>query len=246
MVDTPTTRNRLRKQELGSNTNTWGDTKLNEVLDGIDQAMDGVLSITLTSDYTLSTVNYTVADEGKRRVLKFTGSLSSAVSVTIPSLEHEYAVMNAAGAAVTVKTFAGVGVEIPTGYQARVYCDGIDVFNGSPTVLPGSVRVAGKIRNVTAGTESTDAVNKTQMESAIALAAIPATPGTVRNSSGDTTAGYLSQKIAVTGSLVLTTLNPGANEQAQISFTLDEGQTALYAGVMALWVPLIQAAVVGL
>ena len=144
MVDTPTTRNRLRKQELGSNTNTWGDTKLNEVLDGIDQAMDGVLSIALTGDYTLSTMNYTTADEGKRRVLKFTGSLSSAASVTIPSLEHEYAVMNAAGATVTVKTFAGAGVEIPNGYQARVYCDGIDVFNGSPTVLPGNVRVAAR------------------------------------------------------------------------------------------------------
>ena len=234
MVDTPTTRNRLRKQELGTNTNTWGDTKLNEVLDGIDQAMDGVLSVALTGDYTLSTVNYTTADEGKRRVLKFSGSLTSAATVTIPSLEHEYAVVNAAGATVTVKTFAGAGVEIPTGYQARVYCDGIDVFNGSPTVLPSNVRVAGKVRNLTAGTEATDAVNKTQMETAIANAGLPSTAGTVRNSLNDTTSGYLSQKIAVAGSLVLTTLNPGGNEQSEISFTLDEGQADFNAGIFAL------------
>ena len=38
MVDTPTTRNRLRKQELGSNTNTWGDKKLNEMLTLVDIA----------------------------------------------------------------------------------------------------------------------------------------------------------------------------------------------------------------
>jgi len=234
MVDTPTTRNRLRKQELGTNTNTWGDTKLNEVLDGIDQAMDGVLAISLTGNYTLGTVNYTTADEGKRRVLKFTGSLSSAASVTIPSLEHEYAVVNAAGATVTVKTFAGTGVEIPNGYQARVYCDGIDVFNGSPTVLPGNVRVAGKVRNMTAGTESTDAVNKAQMEIAIAAAGIPASAGTVMVSLTDTTPNYLNNKITVSGSLVKSVTNPGGNEAVNIDFTFDEGQGALYAGVMSL------------
>src|ERR1700748_3010625 len=96
MVDSPTSRNRLRKQQLGTNTNTWGDTKLNEVLDAIDQSMDGVLTITLTSsaDYTLATTNYSTADEAKRRVLKLAGTLTAAVNIVVPSVEHEYNVIN--------------------------------------------------------------------------------------------------------------------------------------------------------
>ncbi len=225
MVDTPTTRNRLRKQQLGTNTNTWGDTKLNEALDVIDQSMDGVLSIALagSTDYTLATTNYSTADEAKRRVLKFTGTLTAAVNVIVPSVEHEYSVVNACGQTLTIKTAAGTGVEIPTGYQARVYCDASNVVNGSPTILPGDVRVAGKVRNLTAGTEGTDAVNKTQMETAIATAGLPATAGTVLNSSTDTTAGYLSQKLSVSGSLVLSTANPGANEVSNIAYAFDEG-----------------------
>jgi hypothetical protein len=236
MVDSPTTRNRLRKQELGTNINSWGDTKLNEALDVIDQAMDGVLAVALTGNLTLATTNYSTADQAKRRVLKFTGSLTSAATVTVPSVEHDYAIINAAGASVTVKTFAGSGVEIPNGYQARVYCDANDVLNGSPTLLPGDVRVAGKVRNVTAGTESTDAVNKTQMEAAIASAGVPASSGAVLVSLTDTTANYLGQKITVSGSLVKSITNPGANEALNIDFTFDfdEGQTALYAGVMGL------------
>ena len=41
-------------------------------------------------------------------------------------------------------------------------------------------------------------------------------------------------RLATHLSLALTTLNAGGNEQTQIGFTFDEGQTALYAGVMAL------------
>ena len=43
--------------------------------------------------------------------------------------------------------------------------------------------------------------------------------GKVFDSSADTTAGYLSAKIAAGSGVTLTTLNPGANEQIQISAT---------------------------
>ena len=174
MVDTPTTRNRLRKQELGTNTNTWGDDKLNEAIDAIDQALDGVESIALTGDKTLTTSNYTTSDESLNRVLKFTGTLTAAAVVTVPSVEHWYVVVNSAGAQVTVKTAAGAGVALANGATALVYCDGADVFNGAPTTVgaamtvAGALTVAGTISGITAGTANTDAVNKAQMEAAIA------------------------------------------------------------------------------
>ena len=87
------------------------------------------------------------------------------------------------------------------------------------------------MRNLTAGTEATDAVNKTQMETAIAAAGIPSSAGTVRVSLNDTTPGYLGQKITLNGAVIVPT-NPGANETVDI--VLNEGQLALVSGVYGL------------
>lgn len=197
MVDTPTSRNRLRKQEVGTNNNTWG-INLNQVLDCVDQVTDGVETIALTSaggTYTLTTTNYTTADEAKNRVLIFTGVGTAAWDIVIPSVEHEYEIVNRYAGTITPKTSAGTGVAIPTLYNAIIYCDGVNVGNSAPTVFPGAIQVAGQIKVVTAGTDATDAVNKDQMETAIAAAS--PTPGTVRVSLNDTTAGYLGQKVTV-------------------------------------------------
>lgn len=174
MVDTPTPRNRLRKQELGTNTNTWGDDKLNEVIDAIDQALDGVESLALTGDKTLTTTNYSTLDESLNRVLKLTGSLAAPAVLIVPSVEHWYLVINTAGSQVTVKTAVGSGVAMAVGATALVYCDGSDVFNGAPTLISGGARVegaltvAGKVSGVAAATADADAVNKAQMDATIA------------------------------------------------------------------------------
>jgi len=215
MADTPTIRKRLRKQSLGSNLNSWGDTKLNEVLDAIDQCMDGYESIALTGDLTLTTTNYTTADQAKYRVINFTGS-AGAVAVTFPSVEGWYLILNNNSGVVTCKCSGGTGVAVPAGYIALIYGNGTDMANGAPMLVPGAMTVAGQIHGVTAGTSGTDAVNVTQMGAAIATAALPATAGTILNSVNDRTANYLSQKIAVSG-LSVSTQNPGANETLLIT-----------------------------
>jgi len=228
MADSATSNKRLRKQSLGSNTNTWGDTKLNEVLDVIDQCMDGYESIVLTGNLTLSTTNYSMADQAKYRVINFTGS-AGAASVTFPSVQGWYLILNNNSGTLTCLCAGGTGVAVPVGYIALIYGDGTDMRNGAPMLVPGALTVAGQIRGVAAGTAATDAVNKTQMETAIATAGLPATAGAVLVSSSDTTAGYLNQKITVSGSLVKSTINPGANESVNFAFTFDEGQGSLLA-----------------
>ena len=113
MADSGTANKRLRKQSLGSNTNTWGDTKLNEVLDAIDQCMDGYESIALTGNLTLATTNYTTADQAKYRVIAFTGSVAS--SVTFPSVSGWYLTINAMTATLTCLCSGGTGITIPAG-----------------------------------------------------------------------------------------------------------------------------------
>ncbi len=224
MVDSPTTRNRLRKQELGTNVNTWGDTKLNEVIDAIDKALDGVESFTLTGDKTLTTTNYTTADESLNRVLKFTGTLSSAANVIVPNVDHWYVVLNAAGDQVTVKTSAGSGVAIADGANALVYCDGTDVFNAAPTLFGTGLAVAGKISGLTAGTANTDAVNKVQMDTAIANQ-LTSGDGTIANSASDTTRRFLNTAIQFFGALSGATRDASTDEWIGVKLKFEQIST---------------------
>ena len=194
MADSATTRNRLRKQSLGSNVNTWGDTKLNEVLDCVDQITDGVEVISLSSsdNYTLTTSNYTVSDQAKQRVLWFTGSLSSAVNVIIPSAEKHFLVYNVCGQNLTVKTASGTGIAIPTGHQTHVFSNGSNVYSygtysAGASKINGALTLSGKLLSLTTGTADTDGVNKGQMDSAIAASTSSNNAGTVKVTSSDTT-----------------------------------------------------------
>lgn len=243
MVDTPTQRNRLRKQETGTNTNTWGSL-LDQVLDCVDQVTDGVETIALTGvDYTLTTTNYTTADEAKNRVLVLTGVSTTAINLILPSVEHEYEVINQYGGAVTVKTAAGTGIAIPTLHNAIVYCDGSNVMNGSPTLLPGDVTVAGKVHGLIAGTANTDATNFQQMSAAIAAAG-SLTPATVRVSINDTTANYLAFKVTPGTGLDVDVLNSGANEQ--LEFTVDTVELLEFVALSGQFTSLITAGTVAM
>lgn len=235
MADTPTTRKRLRKQSLGSNTNTWGDAKLNEVLDVVDQCMDGYVSIALTGnlDLTATTTNYTAADNSKYRSINFTGSMTSAPTVTFPSVQCWYLLFNNTNQTLTALCSGGTGVAIPAGYNALVYGDAIDLRNAAPNLHSGALTVSGQIHGVATGRADTDAVNVLQLATAIASAGLPASAGTLLVDVNDTAAGYIGGKLAFIGtgcSVSGAILNPGGNETLQVTVTVtpqDEGQTAL-------------------
>lgn len=234
MADTPSSILLLRLQSTGSNTNLWGGY-LNTALQTLERASKGYQALAVTASSTISWTNYSAANDGAVGFLKLTGALSSAVTLTFPSYQHYVPVWNATGAAVTIKCSGGTGVTLQNGDRALLYCDATDYHNAAPTLFPtANITVAGKISGLTAGTSGTDAVNLTQMSAAIAASVPAGTAGTFLNSIADTTRGYLTDKIQAVGSLVLTTRNAGANEYTEISFTFDEGQAALVAGVYGL------------
>ena len=216
MADSPSPVLQLRIQSVGSNVNLWGGY-INTDLAMLEQASKGYQSLVVTGDATVNWTNYATGNTGAAARLKLTGSPAGACALTFPGYHNFISVENATAQTVTIKCSGGTGVAIPAGEKALLYCDGVDYFNAAPT------RMSGKLTNVTAGTAATDAVNKTQMEVAIANAALPATAGTVRNSLNDTTADYHAGKHAVTASgdlaAAFTTQNPGADEDLLLTLT---------------------------
>jgi len=235
MVDTAESRLLLRLQSTGSNTNLWGGY-LDTNQQMLARASKGYQAIAMTGDQTIAWTNYSLTNIGAVKTIKLTGSLSSAANLIVPSLEMDFTIINATGATVTVKTSAGTGVVIATGYQAALYCDGTDVKNASPTVLggaasiSGALSVSGIVSGVATGVAATDAVNKTQMETAIATLLSGTVTGLALVSSTDTTANYLNSKITVSGSLIKSITSPAGNEALNIAFTFDEGNAVLLAG----------------
>lgn len=211
MADSATSRFKARKQSLGSNVNTWGDDKLNDVLDLFDRGGKGYQAVALTGDVTWTWTNYATSNAGQVAIVKFTGSLSSAVTVTVPSTEWVWLMWNAAGAAVTVKTSAGSGVTLQNGARVTLYCDGTDVVNVGHTVFPtadvtmgGALTIAGKITGLTAGTASGEAVEYDQLNAAIAAGGgSGAADGTVKMDAFATSV-YLNSAVLVDSSMAKT------------------------------------------
>lgn len=222
MTDTPSSILLLRLQSVGSNVNLWGGY-LNTALQTLERASKGYEAATVLSDATISWSNYSSTNDASVAFLKLIGSLSSAATLTFPSVQHYLSVRNATGAAVTIKCSGGTGVTIANGAYALLYCDGVDYYNAAPTMLPGPTTVAGgltlagQIDGLVAATAPLQGVNLQQMQAAIAASVPLGTAGTFLNSGSDQVRGYTSTKVTASGLLKATTVNPGGNESLNIS-----------------------------
>ena len=224
MADSTSTRLLLRLMATGEQNNLWGGYT-NTSLQTIGRAAKGYQSIALTGDKTITHTNYSASNEGVVAFIKFTGTLSSAASVTFPSTETVLDIWNAAGQIVTVKTSSGSGVAIPNNTRIRLACDGSDFINTSSSNIPtattiaGQVTVSGQVKGLSSGTDSTDALTKAQIEAAIAAASVSGS-NLVLNSATDTTPSYLNTKLLVGTGLSKTTNSAGANETLTLASTV--------------------------
>jgi hypothetical protein len=158
MANTTSTSLKLTVQATGENSGTWGQiTNTNLLI--LEQAIGGydAVGLNATTGATLTFSNG-VLSNGKNQVLRLTGTITTAVSVTIPdSIEKTYLVENATTGAFTVtfKTTSGTGATWSTtdkGYKI-LYSDGTNVVDitadlGDITagdVTSGSITATGNI-----------------------------------------------------------------------------------------------------
>jgi microcystin-dependent protein len=132
MASTATTRNRFNKQGTGDNSGTWGGVLNSQVFDVLDESLDGVTSLAVSGNVALTSLNY-VSDQSRRRILKLTGSPGASYTITVPSVEKFYFVINQSNAAQTIKA-GGMGYSVPAGAARAVACDGTDCFGPDSSV----------------------------------------------------------------------------------------------------------------
>lgn len=130
----------------GEQSGTWGQTTNTNFGSLVEQAITGVQTILLSgTTYTLSNFDGSV-DEARNQVLIFTGTLSANCTVTAPSVEKTYIVVNntTGGFAVNMNTSAGTPLAVLNGRTTYMYCDGTDFAAvGSNNSVDGNLDVTG-------------------------------------------------------------------------------------------------------
>jgi len=121
----------------GDQSGIWGQTTNNHLGALLEQAISGVVTITMVdANYTMSNFNG-VVDEARNQVLVVTGTNTATRNLIAPLVEKTYLVKNSTtgGQSIQIIGSSGLGVTIPNGITTYVYCDGINFYNA----LSGSV-----------------------------------------------------------------------------------------------------------
>jgi len=157
----------LNLQATGENSGTWGElTNVN--LQEIDNAIAGVVTITLTGNTTLAftsnATSTTFTDEaGRNKTIILSGALSATtVTVSVPNIEKDYVIINNSGATATISSGGSTTVSIATGSKNYVIVDPAttSVISAIPSDTPGGSNTQvqfnnngafGGITNTTAG-----------------------------------------------------------------------------------------------
>lgn len=129
--------NGFLKQDLASNVNRWGDPLLNVQLDLIDDALDGVLVLSVAPLIVL-TNDVAVPNQARHRVLRVGGGQAADCVIQVPNVEKRWWVWNettGGNFTVRVKTAASVGVLCNRGAKTLVMCDSVATFQLSPGAI---------------------------------------------------------------------------------------------------------------
>jgi hypothetical protein len=155
MASTYSTSLKLELIGDGEQSGIWGQTTNNNLGTLLEQAITGVVSITMTNaNYTLSNLNG-VSDESRNAVLVVGGTNAAVRDIIAPLVEKLYWVKNSTvgGFGVRIIGSSGAGVTVPSGNVTPVYCDGTNFYTLELTSTVGNFTVNGNL-SVTGNTNA--------------------------------------------------------------------------------------------
>ena len=137
----------LNLQATGENSGTWGElTNVN--LQEIDNAIAGVVTITLTGNTTLAftsnATSTTFTDEaGRNKTIILSGALSATtVTVSVPNIEKDYVIINNSGGTAIISSGGSTTVTVKTGSKNYV------IVNPATTSVIAAVGPAGSDKQI--------------------------------------------------------------------------------------------------
>lgn len=196
----------------GDQSGTWGQTTNNNLGTLIEQAIAGVVTITMVdANYTLSNFNG-ISDEARNQVIVATGTNNSQRDIIAPLAEKTYIINNntSGGNAIRIRGSSGSAVTIANGTTAQVYCDGINFFSTS-TGTTGNFAVNGNA-TITGTASVTGAISGTTATFSGAISSVsPSFTGTPTaptapagtNTTQIATTAFVTQNAVLTGSLMM-------------------------------------------
>jgi hypothetical protein len=155
MASTYSTSLKLELIGDGEQSGIWGQTTNTNLGTLLEQAITGVVSITMTNaNYTLSNLNG-VSDESRNAVLVVGGTNAAVRDIIAPLVEKLYWVKNSTtgGFGVRIIGSSGTGVTVPNGGVTPVYCDGTNFYTLELTSTVGNFTVNGNL-SVTGNTNA--------------------------------------------------------------------------------------------
>jgi hypothetical protein len=155
MADTYTSLLRLRKQETGSNTDTWGSLLNTSVVELVEKSISGTVQIVMAgADVALST-NAGTDDQARNMIVQLVGTPGGSYNITVPATSKVYIFVNDTANTHTIKTSSGVvsvgigpgitklvvvtttGVREPRA-PSSYFVGQVMMFSGSPAALTGT------------------------------------------------------------------------------------------------------------
>lgn len=126
MASTYTSNTGIEKIGAGEQAGTWGNTTNNN-LDIVDRTLNGVVTLTITGDKTLTTSDGTLS-EGHYKILVLSGSPAGAFNLTIDPNDQQkwFFIKNSTNQTATVKQGGGSGttVALATNTSGIIFADG--------------------------------------------------------------------------------------------------------------------------
>lgn len=130
MADTFTDELKVRLIQTGAYNNTWGAVQSSDQISLLTKAIAGLATITLSgSTYSLPAMSEGAASDSRMAVLRFIGSPSGAVTVTVPGSVGKkiYFIDNRCGQTITLTYGSGTTASFASGVVGIAICDGSNV-----------------------------------------------------------------------------------------------------------------------